>query len=149
MLKEKGVYVAHCPESNTNLSSGIAPVRRFLNEGIHVGLGSDVAAGATENLFHAMAQAIQASKLRWRLQDSALKPLSMEEAFYLATMGGGEFFGRVGSFDAGYEFDAVILDDSRLAHPQQATEKQRLERMIYLAGDREVRAKFVRGAQIL
>lgn len=149
MLKEKGVYVAHCPESNTNLSSGIAPVRRFLNEGIHVGLGSDVAAGATENLFHAMAQAIQASKLRWRLQDSALKPLSMEEAFYLATMGGGEFFGRVGSFDAGYEFDAVVLDDSRLAHPQQLTEKQRLERMIYLADDREVRAKFVRGAQIL
>lgn len=149
MLRDKGVFVAHCPESNTNLSSGIAPVRRFLDEGVHVGLGSDLAAGATENLFHVMAQAVQASKLRWRLQDSSLRPLSMEEVFYLATLGGGAFFGRVGSFEAGYEFDAVVLDDSRLAHPQELTDKQRLERMVYISDDRDIRAKFVRGNCVL
>lgn len=27
LMKEQGVYVAHCPQSNTNLSSGIAPVK--------------------------------------------------------------------------------------------------------------------------
>ena len=103
-IKERGVYIAHCPESNMNLSSGIAPVQRFLEGGIHVGLGSDVAAGSTENIFHAMRQAIQASKIRWRLQDSSLKPLTIEEVFYMATKGGGEFFGKVElDFDDGIQ----------------------------------------------
>lgn len=147
-IKENGVYVAHCPESNINLSSGIAPIRRYLEEGIHVGLGSDVAAGSTENMFTAMAYAIQASKMYWRLKDDTKKPLTAEEAFYLATKGGGEFFGKVGSFEEGYEMDAVILDDSRLEHPQEMTVKQRLERMIYFSDDREICAKYVKGKKI-
>lgn len=148
MMKERGVFVAHCPESNANLSSGIAPVRRFLDEEIPVGIGSDIAGGTSENIFYAMAQAIQVSKLRWRIQDASLKPLGLEEVFYMATKGGGAFFGNVGSFEPGYEFDAVILDDSRLRYPQELGVKERLERMIYLADDREVYAKYVRGNHI-
>ena len=147
-MKENGVFIAHCPESNMNLSSGVAPVRTFLKEGLHVGIGSDVAGGSTENLFKAMALAIQASKLRWRMQDDSLKPLTLEEVFYIATKGGGEFFGNVGSFEPGYEFDAVILDDSRLKHPQELDVKKRLERMIYFSDDREIKAKYVRGNQL-
>ena len=131
-----------------NVSSGIAPVRRFLDEGLHVGLGSDVAGGSSENMFSAMAHAIQSSKLRWRLQDDSLKALTVEEAFYMATKGGGEFFGRAGSFEPGYELDAVVLDDSRLKHPQPLDVKSRLERMIYFSDDREIRAKYVRGKKI-
>lgn len=148
-MKENKVFIAHCPESNMNVSSGIAPVRRFLEEGLHVGLGSDVAGGTTENLFTAMAHAIQASKLRWRIQDESLKPLKAEEVFYMATKGGGEFFGKVGSFEQGYEFDVVVLDDSRLKHPQYLDVQKRLERMIYFADDREIAAKYVGGRKIL
>ena len=140
-MKENGVYIAHCPESNMNIASGVAPVRRFLAEGLHVGMGSDVAGGSTESIFTAMAHAIQASKLRWRLLDDSLKPLTVEEAFYMATKGGGEFFGRVGSFEEGYEMDAVVLDDTRLEHPQPLDVKKRLERMIYFSDDREIYAK--------
>ena len=148
-MKENGVFIAHCPESNTNLSSGIAPVRRYLDENIPVGLGSDVAAGSTENLFVSMRHAIQESKLRWRLSDQSLKPLTVEEVFFLATKGGGAFFGKVGSFEPGYEFDAVILDDARLEHPQPLSVKQRLERIIYLGDEREVTGKYVSGAKVL
>ena len=148
-MKENKVFIAHCPESNMNVSSGIAPVRRFLEEGLHVGIGSDVAGGTTENLFTAMAHAIQASKLRWRIQDESLKPLKAEEVFYMATKGGGEFFGKVGSFEEGYEFDVVVLDDSRLKHPQYLDIQKRLERMIYLADDRESAANYVGGRKIL
>ena len=148
-MKENKVFIAHCPESNMNVSSGIAPVRSFLEEGLHVGIGSDVAGGTTENLFTAMAHAIQASKLRWGIQDESLKPLKAEEVFYMATKGGGEFFGKVGSFEEGYEFDVVVLDDSRLKHPQYLDIQKRLERMIYLADDREIAAKYVGGRKIL
>ena len=147
-MKENGVFIAHCPESNMNVSSGIAPVRRFLQEGLNVGIGSDVAAGSTENLFRAMTHAIQASKLRWRLVDDEQTPLTLEEVFYLATKGGGAFFGRVGSFEKGCEFDAVVLDDSRLKHPQPLDIRSRLERMLYLADDREIKAKYVKGKEI-
>lgn len=147
-MKENGVFVAHCPESNINLSSGVAPVKKYIEEGLHVGIGSDLAAGSTENLFQAMAYAIQASKLRWRLLDDSWKALTVEEAFYIATKGGGEFFGKVGSFEPGYEFDAIVLDDKRLLHPQQLDVKKRLERMIYFSDDREVFAKYVEGEKL-
>ena len=148
-MKENGVFIAHCPESNTNLASGIAPARRYLDEKIPMGLGSDVAGGTTENMFAAMRHAIQESKLRWRLSDQSLKALNVEEVFYLASKGGGAFFGRVGSFEPGYEFDAVILDDARLEHPQPLNVKQRLERVIYLGDEREVAGKYVAGRKVL
>ncbi len=147
-MKENGVYIAHCPQSNTNLTSGIASVRRYLDEGMNIGLGSDVAGGSVTSIFRAMADAVQVSKLRWRLFDESLKPLTVWEAFYMGTKGGGSFFGKVGSFEKGYEFDAVVLDDSRLKHPQPLTIKQRLERVIYLSDEREIYDKYVQGKKL-
>lgn len=148
LLKKRNVFAVHCPQSNMNIASGIAPVRAFLKEGVPTGLGSDVAGGSSESLLRAMADAIQASKLRWRLVDESQKPLILEEALYLATKGGGSFFGKVGSFEPGYELDAVVLDDMRLAHPQALTVKQRLERLVYLGDDRDIWKKYVAGREI-
>lgn len=150
LMKERQVYVAHCPQSNSNLASGIAPVRRYLDEGIPVGLGTDVAGGANLSMFRCIADAITVSKLRWRLVDQSLKPLTTEEAFYLATAGGGSFFGKVGSFAEGYELDALVLDDENLPHPQPMSVKDRLERYIYLEGEGgRIISKYVAGKKIL
>lgn len=149
LLRKKNVFVAHCPQSNTNLSSGIAPVRQYLKDGIRVGLGSDVAAGSSLSMFKAMSDAIQCSKLRWRLVDQTLEPLKVEEVFYMATKGGGAFFGKVGSFEKGYEFDAVIMDDGCLKHPQPLGVKERLERLIYLAESKHIIAKYIGGKKML
>ncbi|MEG0688824.1 MAG: amidohydrolase family protein [Hungatella sp.] len=148
-MKERGVFVAHCPQSNTNLSSGIAPIRRYLEEGISVGLGSDVAGGSSESIFRAMSDAIQVSKLYWRLIDQNEKPLTVEEAFFLATKGGGAFFGKVGSFEPGYELDVVVMDDSGIRHPQSLSVKERLERLIYLSQECHMKAKYVAGRKVL
>ena len=148
-MKKQGVYIAHCPQSNTNLSSGIAPVRRYLDEGLHVGLGSDVAGGTCSSILRAMADAIQVSKLYWRLIDSSMKPLTLEEAFYMGTEGGGSFFGKVGSFEKGYEFDAMILDDSNIRHPQEISTRDRLERLVYLSDDRNLVGKYVQGRKVI
>jgi len=147
-MKENGVYIAHCPQSNTNLSSGIAPVRTYLEHEMNIGLGTDVAGGPGLSMFKAIADAIQVSKLYWRLVDDSKKPLCMEEGFYLATKGGGSFFGNVGSFEDGYEADILVLDESRMRHPQNLTVKERLERFLYLADDRCVLHKFIEGRQI-
>ena len=120
----------------------------LFRSGMKVGLGTDVAAGSSLSVFKAMALAVQCSKLRWRLYDQSVLPLTMEEVFFMATKGGGEFFGKVGSFEEGYEFDAVVLDDSMLRHPRKLSAKERLERLIYLADERCIAAKFVDGQVI-
>ena len=149
LMKENNVYIAHCPESNTNIVAGIAPIRQYLDENLHIGLGSDVAGGTSLSLLKAMAMAIQVSKLYYRIIDATKKPLTTEEAFYLATLGGGSFFGKVGSFLPDYAFDAVVLDDSSLKTPRTLSLKERLERMIYYSDKLEIIAKYVDGKAVI
>lgn len=161
LLAERGVYVAHCPQSNTNLSSGIAPVRRLLDNGVSLGLGSDVAGGVHTSIFRAMADAIQVSKLRQVLVAPEEKALSLEEAFYMGTAGGGSFFGKLrqpgyelgpsGSFETGWDFDALVIDEGdKTARTDLRTDdiRSRLERAVYLTDDRNIVSKYVRGARL-
>ena len=68
--------------------TGIAPVRKYLENDMKIGLGSDVAGGQTESIFRAITDTIQISKMYWRYVDSAAVPVTFEEAFYMATKGG-------------------------------------------------------------
>ena len=150
LMRKNGVFVAHCPASNMNLTSGIAPIRRYLDLGLDIGLGSDIAGGHSLSIFRAITDAIQVSKMYFRMVDEGCKPLVFSEAFYLATKGGGAFFGKVGSFEEGYEFDAVVMDDSVLAHPQTLNLAERMERAVYLGLDeKNITAKYVTGRKVL
>ena len=60
----------------------------------------------------------------------------------MATKGGGEFFGKVGSFENGYEFDALVIDDSLIKTTIEFPIKERLERVVNLV------SKFVSGNKI-
>lgn len=148
ILKGHGAYIAHCPNSNMNLTSGIAPVRKFLDAGIPVGLGTDVAAGSSMNMLHTILDAIMASKMYYRLADTSVKPLTFEEVFYLATVMGGSYFGKVGSFAPGYEFDALVLDDSAMYSMRELTIRERIERACYNDSDCVIREKYVAGKHI-
>lgn len=148
VMKDNNVFLAHCPQCNMNIASGIAPVRKWLDMGLNMGLGTDVAGGATISIFRTMMEAMQVSKLVWRFVDQSLKPLTMEEMFWLGTKGGGAFFGKVGSFEEGYDFDALVLDEKRLPHPQPLNMRQRLERYICLSQERDISHKYVAGRRI-
>lgn len=148
LMAERGVFVAHCPQSNANLASGIAPVRAYLDRGIPVGLGTDVAGGHSLSMFRAVTDAVQVSKLRWRLADSGLAPLTFPEALWLATRGGGAFFGKVGALEPGYAADLLVLDDSDLPAPRALSPEERLEQIFYLGSHRNVRHKYVAGERI-
>ena len=149
ILSKRRTMIAHCPASNVNLRSGIAPVRKLLFAGVRVGLGSDVAGGESIDMLRAAADAIQVSKLYWRLIDQADHALTFPEAFYMATKGGGSFFGKAGSFEEGYMLDALVLDDSALRTTLDLTVPQRLERALYLSGDLKLVQKYVDGKPIL
>ena len=150
LMRKNSVFVAHCPASNMNLSSGIAPIRKYLDLGLHIGLGTDIAGGHSASIFRAITDAIQVSKMYFRMVDERYRPLVFSEAFYLATKGGGKFFGKVGSFENGYEFNAIVMNDEVLVHPQTLTLRERMERAVYLGLDeKNMTAKYVAGRRIV
>jgi len=146
LMKRRGVMVAHCPTSNFNVASGMAPIRKFLNEGLQVGLGSDISGGHDLSIFRTMVYAIQVSKILYQ-QNHECAFLSLSEAFWMATKSAGSFFGQVGSFEPGYEFDALVIDDRDLNHDNYSL-LERLERYIYLGDDRQIEHRFCRGKEI-
>ena len=146
LMKQNGVMVVHCPTSNLNVSSGMAPIRHFLDEGLRVGLGSDISGGHDLSIFRMMVYAIQVSKMHYQ-QNHHCSFLTLSEAFWLATKSAGSFFGRVGSFEPGYEFDALVINDCDLNHDNYSL-LHRLERYIYLGDDRQIEHRFCRGKEI-
>lgn len=150
LMKNGNVWVAHSPSSNRNLSSGIAPIGRYLREGIKVGLATDVAGGSYLSMFRAIEDTITTSKIRNCLFDSEYYNVTIEQALYLATLGGGEFFGKVGSFDKGYEFDAIVLNERDIPTVlmSELNLLERFERYIYRSHT-NVYAKFIAGKKIV
>ena len=147
LMRRNGVYVVHCPTSNCNVGSGMAPIRRFLREGLPVALGSDVSGGHYLSMLRIIQYAVQISKLYYADTYGKEAFLSLSEAFWMATKSGGSFFGRVGSLEEGYEFDALLIDDSYLNFDHYTLE-QRIERYVYLGDDRDIRVRFCRGREL-
>ncbi len=148
LMAKNGVYAAHCPYSNYNLSSGIMPVRKFLNKGVSVGLASDISGGNSLSISNIIGGTIQASKMVWVYQDKELTPLTFSEGFFLGTKGGGSFFGKVGSFEKSYDFDALVIDDSSLSDINEISIEERLQKFIYLGDDRHIIERYVQGRKI-
>ena len=146
LMIENQVMVAHCPTSNLNIASGMAPIRTFLDEGIPVGLGSDISGGHDLNILRMMVYAIQVSKMHYQ-QNKDKSFLTLPEVFWIATKSAGRMFGKVGSFEPGYDFDALVIDDSDLNFDNYSL-LHRLERYIYLGDDRHIVHRFCRGKEI-
>ena len=147
LMRKNHVFAVHCPTSNCNLGSGIAPIRRFMNAGIPVALGSDVSGGSGFSIFRVIHYTLQMSKMKWVHGGHKEAFLSLSETFWLATKSGGSFFGKVGSFEPGYAFDALVIDDSDLNFDNY-TLQHRLERYIYLGDDRQLTHRFCQGKEI-
>lgn len=145
-MRDNGVIAVHCPDSNLNLASGIMQARRLLEAGVQVGLGSDVGGGHDFSMAGAILKSIQMSKILYS-QQRQYKPLTLSEAFYMGTKGGGQFFGKVGSFEAGYACDALIIDDT-IENTEGRTLIERLQRFIYTGGAKQIVARFAAGQEL-
>ena len=144
IMKKRGVFVAHCPTSNINLSSGTAPLKKYITNGINVGIGSDIAGGHILSIKDCTAYALQASKIYNMYVDKNSPVLETSEAFYLATKGGGKFFGKVGSFEEGYEFDALVINDKNT----EKSMEERLQSFIYSGKLSDIEKRFCAGKEI-
>lgn len=152
-MRDHGVYVCHCADSNINLTSGIAPVRQMLNEGLQLVLGSDIAGGSQLPMLHVCAQSIRASKMRRILTGWTEEILTPAEVYYLATSAGAQYCGAAAGFALGEPLHAVILDDAGFSKAVRTganppTLAQRLERAMYLADSRHIAAVFSAGRRI-
>ncbi|MCQ2914552.1 MAG: amidohydrolase family protein [Alphaproteobacteria bacterium] len=132
-MKSRGVWVAHCPDSNVNLISGTAPVRVMMNEGIKVTLGSDIAGGDQLAMYKVICSAIKASKVKRIETNWTTDFLTVAEAYYLGTTAGAKFFGAGDGFAVGDELHAIVVDDKDFPKPvRKLSVKESFERTLYL-----------------
>ena len=147
VIRDLGILVAHCPNSNLNLLSGVMNLADYHDLGIRVGLGSDISAGHTLNMFHNIVAAIQSGAMNL-LTGRSSRPILAAEAFFCATKGGGSFFGKTGSFEPGYAFDALVVDDSMWTRYKKMSLEQRIEKLIYCGDDRNIEQVYVAGRRL-
>ena len=147
-MKEAGVTVVHCPDSNVNVCSGTAPVRAMLEEGLKVALGSDIAGGDHLSMFDVTASAIRASKVRQMTDPARPAFLTVPEGWYLATSAGAAYFGEQPGFAAGNRLHALALADDDLPQPHPMTPQERLERAVYLRQRGAIRAVWSEGRKV-
>jgi 5-methylthioadenosine/S-adenosylhomocysteine deaminase len=111
MFAAKRVGVAHCPESNMMLASGVAHVVDMRKAGVSVGLGTDGPAGSNNNL-DMVEEAASAARLQ-KITLGDPKALSARDVLEMATIGGAKVLGmedRIGTLEAGKRADVIVID---------------------------------------
>ena len=153
-LVETGAHIAHCPASNLFLASGAMPLSRYLEAGLSVGLGSDIAGGPEMSLFSVMrAGAYTQSGLRTMLGETRA-PLQPLDWLRLATLAGAQALGmdaETGSLEAGKEADFICLDPSLtapLAGDEVDEPAEIMSRLMYRSRADMVRGAWVRGRHL-
>jgi guanine deaminase len=171
-MKRVDAAAIHCPSSNFLLGSGIMDARMMLNRGIRVGLGTDVAGGASPSMLDCVRNVVTASRcmkffLRGSLEydhhhhqksksEIEYKWLNTKEVFHLATQGGAEAVGMgnvIGNFLPGKKLDCLIVDTNNAEGPiDELIEHSlydRFEKFLYVGDDRNIQAIIVDGKLVL
>ena len=120
LIKGQGAGIAHCPLSNYFFSDAVFPLRRALEKGLRVGLGTDISGGPSASVLDSCRSAITAARALENGTDPNLERddrgvpksrVDFSDAFYLATKGGAEVLDlSTGSFEKGSFFDAILID---------------------------------------
>lgn len=161
LIKARGAKVSHCPASNAALTSGRLRTRQLLDEGIDVGLGTDVSGGYTASVLAEAREAVLCSRHVAMEGDESAK-LAVEEGLWLATRGGARVVGlegRVGGFEVGMEWDAQLVrlggvgEDGELGDEEEGlvevfggeSWEDKVAKWVYTGDDRNTVAVWVKG----
>ncbi len=162
-IKRQGAGIAHCPLSNYYFSNAVFPLRRALDFGLNVGLGTDISGGHSPSIIDNARQAIASSRALEEGVDPGLSAkdrgrpgtrIDFREAFWLSTRGGAEVLGLdAGVFRAGAAFDAVLIDLAAPGSNVRAfdgldSHEDVLEKIVSTATQANVRAVWVEGRKV-
>lgn len=146
LLAKRKVGVAHCPESNMKLASGVAPVADLLKTGVKVGLGTDgVASNNNLDMFKSMDFA---SKLH-KVFTGDPTVLDAEAVVEMATIGGAKVLGldeKIGSLEKGKRADLIIVD---LEKPHLTPMYNVYSHLVYAAAGADVETVVVDGKLVM
>jgi 5-methylthioadenosine/S-adenosylhomocysteine deaminase len=142
LLAAHRVGVAHCPESNMKLASGIAPVAALLHQGVAVGLGTDGC--ASNNNLDLLQELDTAAKLQ-KVHYLDPTSLSAPAALGLATRGSARLLGlsrEVGALTPGRKADLAVVD---LDQPHLTPVYNPYSQLVYAATGADVQTVMVHG----
>lgn len=143
---ERGLHIAHCPQSNLKLASGIAPIARLLAQGVNVGVGTDGAASNNDlDMFEEMRNAALLAKIS--AQDATALPAW--QALEMATINAATALGwdrDIGSLEPGKAADLIAVN---LDHPATQPVYQVISQLVYAAGRDQVSEVWVDGEHLL
>ena len=146
MLAASGAGVAHCPESNMKLASGVAPVRDMLARGVPVGLGTDGCASNNNlDLLQEMDTAAKLQKVRYLDPTVLPAPAALE----MATRGSARLLGlekEVGALAPGMKADLVVLN---LDQPHLTPLYDPFSHLVYAARGADVQTVLVHGRVVV
>ena len=154
-LIETDTRVAHCPVSNLFLASGMMPLGRYVEAGLGLGLGSDVAGGPDLSIFTVMRTGFYVQNAR-RVAGVEVGPvLAPLEWLRLGSLGGAQALGLdadIGSLEVGKEADVIAIDPAFVAPldgqaPDEAPEDL-ASRLVFRAHPDMVRGAWVRGRRL-
>lgn len=146
LYKKYDVKVAHCPESNMKLASGVAPVPELIKQGICVGLGTDGCASNNDlDLFLEMDTAAKLHKV------FSMDPevISAETALKMATINGAKALGMddiTGSIESGKQADIIVVDTSK---PHLVPMYNPYSHLVYAASGSDVAATIIQGKVVM
>ncbi|KAF6794579.1 guanine deaminase [Colletotrichum sojae] len=158
-LRDFQCGVAHCPISNMTVGGGFmaASIRQFLTRGIKVGLGTDSGGGFSSSMLDSIRQAVIASNAREVMSGGKDKALSLNEVFYLSTLGGARVCcseDRIGNFAVGKDFDALWvtcpMNSYGVMTVREETDSLRtvFEKFLMTGDDRNIARVYVRGKML-
>lgn len=153
-LVETGTRVAHCPVSNLFLASGMMPLGRYVDAGVSLGLGSDVAGGPDLSIFTAMRVGFYVQNARRVAGVEAGRVLTPLDWLRLGSLGGARVLGLgdvVGSLEAGKEADLIAVDPAFIAPVPGVEDDDPADiasRLVFRSHPDMVRAAWVRGRRL-
>ena len=163
LIKEEGAGIAHCPLSNFFFSDAVFPLRRALEKGLRVGLGTDIAGGPSSSIFDSARSAIVSARALENGVDPNISRdergvgdsrIDFSDAFYLATKGGAEVLDiPTGSFEKGKYFDALLIDtqidNAKISiHEEVDNEQDVIQKMVMLATRSNIVKTWVSGISV-